>query len=196
MRATVVGAGLIAVLLTLTSSSAVAAGCPKRDLVVRAPEVSVFFVGNDLMVCVRSTGKRRIFVGDAGSSQLGLAAAARRFVAVELSDNYKCNTDDLFVMNAATGSTQTVRSGFSHYEDPANDCEGHGSRLSDLALRSDGSYAFITGGGEVVRSSSKRNILLVDQGQDVAPRSLGLTRSGIEWVRGGMRRRTKLPRTW
>lgn len=196
MRAAVVVAGLIGVVLTLTSSSAVAAGCPTRNVVERAPEVSVYFVENDLMVCVRSTGKRRIFVAEAGSYELGSVTASGRFVAVELSDSHKCDTYDLAVINAATGSTRTVTAGFDTYESSANGCQGHGSPLTDLALRSDGSYAFITSGGEVVRSTAKRSILLLDQGNDVAPRSLGLTRAGIEWVRGGVRRTTVLPRTW
>lgn len=122
------------------------------------------------------------------------ARLAGTFAAVELEDAYKCVDFRILVVNLRTGGSRTYVAGSNVRTSDTHGCNGYGSRTTDIALRSDGAVAFIAG-SEVVRGAGDSDIVTLERGPQIAPASLGLTRSGlVTWRSGAMSRSAVLPR--
>lgn len=146
---------LVAALGTAPGSSAASPACAKRPRVVTGAKAYLVTAGvtTGLIGCVRGS-MRSVRVSTGFWSRPALSGT---YAAVQVTDDYKCSTTELKIVNLRTGSARLYPAGaFRDDYDYASGCAPYGRDTTDIALRSDGAIAFITEDGEVARSMPHR----------------------------------------
>lgn len=175
-------------------SSAASPACAKGPRVLTGAKAYLVDAGGDagLIGCVKGSA-RSVRVSTGSWTRPALSGT---YAAVQVTDDYKCSTTELTVVNLRTGSARfypagTFRGGYVD----ASGCAPYGRDTTDIALRSDGAIAFITEDGEVARSTPQpgNRLVTLDRGPNVLRDSLRLTSSGLTWVSDGQRRTARLP---